>query len=44
MSSSTSETGGNIIKRIPVKEHTWRSFHDLKGDGQRYDYLLSRRE
>jgi len=32
MSSST-----NQIKRIPVKEPTWRSLHDLKEAGQSYD-------
>lgn len=41
MSSSTSETGGNTIKRIPVKEPTWRGLHDLKDAGQSYDDLLS---
>jgi hypothetical protein len=41
MSSSASETGGNTIKRIPVKEPTWRSLHDLKDAGQSYDDLLS---
>ncbi len=41
MSSSTSETGGNTIKRIPVKEPTWRDLHDLKDAGQSYDDLLS---
>ena len=41
MSSGTSETKGNIIKRIPVKEPTWRDLHDLKDAGQSYDDLLS---
>jgi len=42
MASSTGETGGSQIKRIPVKEFTWRSLHDLKEAGQSYDDLLSR--
>lgn len=41
MSSGTSETGSSQIKRIPVKEFTWRSLHDLKEAGQSYDDLLS---
>ena len=41
MSFPTSETGGNTIKRIPVKEPTWRDLHDLKDAGQSYDDLLS---
>lgn len=41
MSSCTSEAGGNQIKRIPVKEPTWRSLHDLKEAGQSYDELLA---
>ena len=36
-----SETGGNKIKRIPVKEPTWRMLHDLKDAGQSYDDLLT---
>lgn len=40
MSSSTSASGGNQIKRIPVKEPTWRRLHDLKDAGQSYDDLL----
>jgi len=36
-----SETRGSQIKRIPVKELTWRSLHDLQEEGQRYDDLLS---
>jgi len=36
-----SETRGSQIKRIPVKELTWRSLHDLKEAGQSYDDLLS---
>lgn len=40
MSSSTSASGGNQIKRIPVKEPTWRRLHDLKDAGQSYDNLL----
>lgn len=40
MSSSTSASGSNQIKRIPVKEPTWRRLHDLKDAGQSYDDLL----
>lgn len=32
---------GTKIKRIPVKEATWRSLHDLKEAGQSYDELLT---
>ncbi|WP_067052308.1 hypothetical protein [Methanofollis ethanolicus] len=42
MASSTGDTGGSQIKRIPVKEYTWKSLHDLKEAGQSYDDLLSR--
>lgn len=38
MSSCTSEAQ---IKRIPVKEPTWRSLHDLKEAGQSFDELLA---
>jgi hypothetical protein len=41
MSSSTTQTGGNQIKRIPVKELTWVSLYDLKEAGQSYDELLA---
>ena len=41
MSHSTSETKGNTIKHISVKESTWRALHDLKDDGQSYDDLIS---
>lgn len=41
MSSSMSESGGSVTKRIPVKEPTWRDLHDLKGAGQSYDDLIS---
>ena len=41
MSLSSSETGSNQIKRIPVKEPTWRGLHDLKEAGQSYDDLLA---
>ena len=41
MSSATSDTGSQI-KRIPVKEPTWRDLHDLKEAGESYDDLLSR--
>ena len=40
MSSSSSEAG-NQIKRIPVKEPTWRDLHNLKEVGQSYDELLA---
>jgi len=30
------------IKRIPVKETTWRNLHELKEAGQSYDDLLTR--
>jgi hypothetical protein len=38
MSSCTTESQ---IKRIPVKEPTWRSLHDLKEAGQSFDELLA---
>lgn len=38
MSSCTSESR---IKRIPVKEPTWRSLHDLKEAGQSFDELIA---
>jgi predicted CopG family antitoxin len=41
MSSATSDAGSQI-KRIPVKEPTWRDLHDLKEAGESYDELLSR--
>ncbi len=41
MSSATRDTGSQI-KRIPVKEPTWRDLHDLKEAGESYDDLLSR--
>ncbi|MCP1715271.1 hypothetical protein J2T58_001125 [Methanocalculus alkaliphilus] len=41
MSTRKSEAGSNRIKRIPVKEPTWRRLHDLKEAGQSYDELLS---
>ena len=41
MSSSTTQSGGNQIKRIPVKEPTWVSLYDLKEAGQSYDELLA---
>lgn len=40
MSSGMSGIGSKI-KRIPVKEDTWRSLHDLKEAGQSYDELLA---
>jgi hypothetical protein len=41
MSSRTTDTCGNQIKRIPVKEHTWVSLYDLKKAGQSYNELLA---
>jgi len=41
MSSATGDIGSQI-KRIPVKEPTWRDLHDLKEAGESYDDLLSR--
>lgn len=41
MSSATSDTGSQI-KRIPVKEPTWKDLHDLKEAGESYDELLTR--
>jgi len=38
MSSSTRKSQ---IKRIPVKEPTWRSLHNLKAAGQSFDELLA---
>ena len=37
----SSAMSGNQVKRIPVKEPTWRDLHDLKGAGQSYDDLLA---
>ena len=41
MLSGTDETSSNQIKRIPIKEPTWRDLHDLKKAGQSYDELIS---
>lgn len=41
MSSATSDPGSQI-KRIPVKEPTWRDLHDLKEAGESYDELITR--
>ncbi len=41
MSSSMSGIDSKI-KRIPVKETTWRNLHELKEAGQSYDDLLTR--
>lgn len=41
MSSAIRDIGSQI-KRIPVKEPTWRDLHDLKEAGESYDDLLSR--
>ena len=41
MSSRTTDTCNNQIKRIPVKEVTWVSLYDLKEAGQSYDELLT---
>ena len=38
---SISEPGSNHIKRISVKEPTWKSLYDLKEAGQSYDELLT---
>lgn len=40
--SSATRDAGNQIKRIPVKEPTWRDLHDLKEAGESYDELLGR--
>ncbi len=37
----SSSEAGNQIKRIPVKEPTWRDLHNLKEAGQSYDELLA---
>jgi predicted CopG family antitoxin len=39
--SSGTEQAASQIKRIPVKEPTWRSLHDLKEAGQSYDDLIA---
>lgn len=41
MSSSMSGIDSKI-KRIPVKEATWRNLHELKEAGQSYDDLLTK--
>jgi len=41
MTSSSTQTGGNQIKRIPVKEFTWVNLYNLKEAGQSYDELLA---
>jgi len=41
MPLSTGENTSNQIKRIPVKEPTWKDLHDLKDAGQSYDDLLA---
>jgi len=41
MTSSSTQTGGNQIKRIPVKEFTWINLYNLKEAGQSYDELLA---
>ena len=41
MPSATSDPGSQI-KRIPVKEPTWRDLHDLKEAGESYDELITR--
>ena len=37
MSSGSTEIGNNQIKRISVKEPTWKELHNLKSAGQSYD-------
>ena len=41
MSSATNDPGSQI-KRIPVKEPTWKDLHDLKEAGESYDELIAR--
>lgn len=41
MSSSTADPGISSIKRIPVKEPTWRDLHNLKEAGQSFDELIA---
>ncbi|ADN36170.1 conserved hypothetical protein [Methanolacinia petrolearia DSM 11571] len=41
MLSGTKENSTSQIKRIPIKEPTWRELHDLKKAGQSYDDLIS---
>ncbi|WP_048149017.1 hypothetical protein [Methanolacinia paynteri] len=41
MSFRTEESSAGQIKRIPIKEPTWRELHDLKKSGQSYDDLIS---
>lgn len=41
MSSSTAQPGVASIKRIPVKEPTWRELHNLKEAGQSFDELIA---
>ena len=39
--SSRMSGPGTTIKRIPVKETTWKNLHKLKEAGQSYDELLA---
>jgi predicted CopG family antitoxin len=41
MSSGSVEMGDNQIKRISVKEPTWKELHNLKSAGQSYDELIA---
>jgi len=41
MSSGTADSGIASIKRIPVKEPTWRDLHNLKEAGQSFDELIA---
>ncbi|MDD3136052.1 MAG: hypothetical protein PHF57_02195 [Methanoregula sp.] len=41
MTSSSTQAGGNRIKRIPVKESTWANLYTLKEAGESYDDLLT---
>ncbi len=40
--SSATHNPGSQIKRIPVKEPTWRDLHDLKEAGESFDELITR--
>lgn len=41
MPSSSVEMGNSQIKRISVKEPTWKELHNLKSAGQSYDELIA---
>ncbi|NLM30398.1 MAG: hypothetical protein GX216_08245 [Methanomicrobiales archaeon] len=40
--SSATQNPGSQIKRIAVKEPTWRDLHDLKEAGESFDELITR--